>query len=164
MDDWVDKPFVMAKIGAALERSRRRKTADGAGSAIESAVSDASQPEQTGVRAASDVIDPSALDGLRAMLGAQASHMLPTLLNNFHQTTQRSIDEARQALADSKLDALQRIAHNIKSNATSFGATALAAVARRLEKIANTDLDAGLELVNELQVEYDRAKLALACM
>jgi HPt (histidine-containing phosphotransfer) domain-containing protein len=71
------------------------------------------------------------------------------------------IEELRQALAAGAAEAFRRAAHSIKSNANTFGALQLGALARELEL---GGLPADAAPIDALQAEYERAAAALKAL
>lgn len=55
------------------------------------------------------------------------------LITTFLDEAPAMLKDLEQTLADNDADAFRRAAHSLKSNASTFGATALAALARDLE-------------------------------
>ena len=130
MDDYVSKPIRVEELVAALERcTARAPDAIRAAGPVVSA-----RPE----RAVADgpptpVLDPSALERLRATMG---SGFLDELVSTFLEDSQELVSTMRRALAQGDRDALRRAAHSLKSNAASFGAMPLSNLSRDLEALA----------------------------
>jgi histidine phosphotransfer protein HptB len=80
------------------------------------------------------------------------------LVDTFLQEAPPMLAELRAALDTQSLDRFRRTAHSLKSNAMTFGASELAALARDLE---TGGLPADAAPVDRLQAEYDRAAAAL---
>ncbi|MBI2299474.1 MAG: response regulator [Armatimonadetes bacterium] len=146
MDDHLSKPIRAPDLVAALLACQPRDRA-------------------THCAPPAEVLDPAAVDKLRAQLGPQAQTMLPQLLAAFPTDADRLLDTARQALADGNTAELRRAAHSLKSTSATFGAAALSAVARELEALAKAGslADAG-GLLDRMSAECERAKAALAAL
>ncbi len=72
------------------------------------------------------------------------------------------LSDLRMALAAGDVATFRRAAHSLKSNAHTFGALALGAMARDVELSAQAPLpETSLERVNALDQEYARAAAAL---
>jgi HPt (histidine-containing phosphotransfer) domain-containing protein len=57
---------------------------------------------------------------------------------------------------------LRSYAHTLKSSSATLGATTLSLLCRELETVSHTgNVDAGLDRLPQLKVEYDRVKIAL---
>jgi HPt (histidine-containing phosphotransfer) domain-containing protein len=105
------------------------------------------------------VLDPSALDRLRATMG---SRFLDELVSTFVEDSRELASTMRRALAQGDRDALRRAAHSLKSNAESFGAMPLSNLARDLEALAKSGgLDGAAPRVERLAGECERVARAL---
>ena len=80
------------------------------------------------------------------------------LVGTFFEEAPQMIEQLRAALAAGSADAFRRAAHSLKSNALTFGATALGAAARELEL---GGLPADAAGIDALQVLYEQAAAAL---
>ena len=79
------------------------------------------------------LIDQSTFAGLREMSGDE---LLNELIDVFLVDAPRMITAMQTALEATDVDAFRRNAQSLKSNAETFGATALAALAKELEVMA----------------------------
>ena len=75
-------------------------------------------------------IDPVAFAELQASAGAD---FVRELIDTFLEEAPPMLDELREALAGARAEPFRRAAHSLKSNASTFGAATLAAMARDLE-------------------------------
>lgn len=90
------------------------------------------------------LISPSAFADLREMSGDE---LLNELIDVFLEDGPKMIAAMQAALAAHDVDAFRRNAHSMKSNADTFGATALADLARALEVMGRAgNLDVGNRL------------------
>ena len=78
----------------------------------------------------SSAIDPVAFAELQASAGAD---FVRELIDTFLEEAPPMLDELREALAGGRAEPFRRAAHSLKSNASTFGAATLAAMARDLE-------------------------------
>jgi class 3 adenylate cyclase len=152
MDDYVSKPVRVEELVAALERSSGREPARvlpiGDGIAERAAA-----PEED------PVIDPRVLERQRAAVGPD---FLRELLATFLEDSQELVGTMRRALGGEDIDVFRRAAHSLKSNAASFGATRLAAIARELETLARSgSLDGAPSKLDRLAGEYEQVARAL---
>ncbi len=136
MDDYVSKPIRIAELAAAIARCRPR--------------SSSTAPN----------LDADALDALRASLDDDAvAELLDVFLAD-------SVDMPRRlaaAVRGGDWDEARRSAHSLKSNAATFGATALADACRALEHAVVAGApDGTAALLAEVEAEYERARQALA--
>jgi len=155
MDDYVSKPVQVEELVDALNkcRPRRAKVLRKPAKRVEPAAVGQRSPE---------VLDPGALERLRAGLGKQAERMLPGLIDRFYQDGERLLEQARQALEQGQADDLRRAAHSLKSTSATFGAMALSAAARELEALAlDGRFEMAAEQIAQAEAEFARAKTAL---
>jgi len=75
-------------------------------------------------------IDPIAFAELQASAGAD---FVRELIDTFLEEAPPMLAELREALAGARAEPFRRAAHSLKSNASTFGAATLAAMARDLE-------------------------------
>jgi len=75
-------------------------------------------------------IDPIAFAELQASAGAD---FVRELIDTFLEEAPPMLAELREALAGARAEPFRRAAHSLKSNASTFGASTLAALARDLE-------------------------------
>ena len=80
------------------------------------------------------------------------------LVGTFLEEAPQMLAELHAALAGASVDRFRRAAHSLKSNSQTFGANALAQLARELELGSLPASDAPL---HALQAEYARTALAL---
>jgi HPt (histidine-containing phosphotransfer) domain-containing protein len=97
-------------------------------------------------------IDPDAFAELQASAGTE---FVAELVDTFLEEAPRMLEELRSAAAAGRADLFRRAAHSLKSNAHTFGATALGAMARELELggLPADSADAALAALGE---EYAR--------
>lgn len=94
-------------------------------------------------------IDKATFEELRQMSGAD---FMNELIDAFLEDAPQMIQNMRIALGTKDADSFRRNAHSLKSNAYTFGATELGALARELEfmgKENNLDVGDRLEILNE---------------
>jgi len=108
---------------------------------------------------ATAVIDRATFDELVETVGAD---FIDELLGVFFGDAPKQIEAMRAALAAADAEVFQRAAHSLKSNAASFGARHLAALARELEMLGKARaLDGAGPRLEEFVAEYARAEQAL---
>jgi CheY-like chemotaxis protein len=155
MDDYVSKPIQVEQLVGALKKGQSRRKPS----------SPAKKAEPEAVEPHSPVLDPKALERLRAGLGKQADRMLPGLIDRFYQDGERLLMQARQALGQGQVEDLRRASHSLKSTSATFGAMALSAVARQMEHSARDGrLEGASEQIAKAEAEFARAKIALEVM
>ncbi len=102
-----------------------------------------------------DTIDRTILRELQDSAGAD---FVVELVGTFFEEAPQMIADLRNALAAGDAERFRRAAHSLKTNAHTFGATALGAQARGLE-LAGLPADASG--IDALQALYDTAAAAL---
>jgi HPt (histidine-containing phosphotransfer) domain-containing protein len=100
-------------------------------------------------------IDRQVFGDLQATVGAD---FVVELVDTFGEEAPQLLAELRAALADGNAEGFRRIAHALKSNANTFGATHFAELARGLELGGLPADDQG---VQALAREFDSALAAL---
>jgi CheY-like chemotaxis protein len=158
MDDYLGKPVQVADLVDALKKCRpRRAKATRKGEPAKPPIL------ETPVKASpAEVLDAKALEQLRATLGRQADRMLPGLIEQFYRDADRLLGQARQALAEGRVEDLHIASHSLKSTSATFGAMALSAVARELESLARDGrLEEASAPMAQAEAEYARARAAL---
>ena len=108
------------------------------------------------------VIDPQAIENLRALTPGDNDEFLREIIGIFLQDTPQRITELEQSLVASDQPRFTRAAHSIKGSSSNLGALALRAVAERLEHQSKQSGVAGLEpMIAELKSEFAQATAAL---
>jgi len=95
------------------------------------------------------VIDKATFEELKQMSGAE---FINELIDAFLEDTPNMISQMQTALAAKDVESFRRNAHSLKSNANTFGATELGALAKELELMGrenNLDIGNRLEVLNE---------------
>jgi CheY-like chemotaxis protein len=145
MDDYVAKPVRVDELVAALERcGSRGEAGPRAGPAATSDVSAAPT---------SLTIDRTVFERLTATMGGE---FVAELIDTFVEDGRELIATLRRALAATDLDTFRRVAHSLKSNGETLGATRLAALARELETMVRAGrLDGAETRITRIVEEYE---------
>jgi CheY-like chemotaxis protein len=162
MDDCISKPVQVGELVSALGRCQPRQRLEGE---AEPALPDdlasgaATRVEKDSGRSLPPVLDLKALERLRTTLGQQADAMLPGLIQSFYEDAERLLAEAGQA------GELRMEAHSLKSTSATFGAMALSAEARELERLARDGLlEETPRRITRAETKFTRAKAELEAM
>ena len=108
------------------------------------------------------VIDPQAIENLRALNPGDNDEFLREIAGIFLEDTPQRINELSQSLAAGDVSKFTRAAHSIKGSAANLGAAALRSVAEKLEHQSRTDgLKAVATLVADIKSEFARAEVEL---
>jgi len=92
------------------------------------------------------VIDRTVFEELKQMSGED---FINELIDTFLEDAPNLIEEMKSALNDNNAEIFRRAAHSMKSNAATFGATELSALAKDLEMLGKE---------NKMQGSGDRLK------
>jgi HPt (histidine-containing phosphotransfer) domain-containing protein len=104
-------------------------------------------------------IDPATFEALRETTGAEFAH---ELVDTFLSEAPSMLDDLRDSLARQDADRFRRAAHSLKSNANTFGALALGALARDLEVSGVAQVSTrGAQPLAAVESEFTRAAAAL---
>ena len=108
---------------------------------------------------AAQAIDVATFEELKSTAGAD---FVRELVDTFLVEAPRMLDELRRAFAGKDAERFRRMAHSLKSNGNTFGATTLGAMARELELggLAPVQAAGGAPL-DALALEYARVAEAL---
>ena len=100
-------------------------------------------------------IDDATFDNLKQSSGAD---FMRELIDTFMEDGTRRLSELQSAVKAGDADTFRRAAHTLKSNAATFGATALAALAKELEDMGRAgNLQVGDRLTALEQAYQDAA-------
>ena len=105
-------------------------------------------------------IDSATFAELQDTAGAD---FVKELVQTFFEEAPVMLSELREALDAGNADDFRRAAHSLKSNSLTFGASALAAMARELE-LGGLAAAPSAAALDALQGEYERAAAALAAL
>lgn len=108
------------------------------------------------------VIDPQALDNLRALNPGDNDEFLRELAAIFLEDTPKRITELDTSLAAGDAGTFTRAAHSIKGSAANLGAMRLRAAADKLEHYSRREgLTAVDEMVTAIKAEFAQAATEL---
>lgn len=111
------------------------------------------------------VIDPQAIENLRALNPGDDDEFLREIAGIFLEDTPQRIAELDRSLAAADLATFTRAAHSIKGSSSNLGANLLRAAAEKLEtQVRTAGLGDVAALVAEVKTEYARAQSALAAL
>jgi len=106
-----------------------------------------------------EAIDLATFRELEATTGVE---FVRELVATFKAEAPRMLADLRQSLVDGDAERFRRTAHSLKSNSNTFGATALGAMARKLELEGLDSVRAsGSAPLDALAFEYTRVAQAL---
>ena len=100
-----------------------------------------------------------------ALRDATGGEFVRELIDTFLAEAPSMLADLREALAGGHADRFRRAAHSLKSNANTFGALALGALAKDLELSGVEQVKArGAGALAEVEAEYARVAAALAAL
>jgi HPt (histidine-containing phosphotransfer) domain-containing protein len=103
-------------------------------------------------------IDLNTFNALKESMGTD---FIGELLDAFFNDAPTLIAQMRSALTSQDVEIFRRAAHSMKSNAATFGALELAALAKELENLARANnLEVG-DKVEKIEVAYRQAESQL---
>jgi CheY-like chemotaxis protein/HPt (histidine-containing phosphotransfer) domain-containing protein len=139
MDDYLSKPVTLSDLERVLSRWRP-----------------AGQPA-----GAADPIDGDQLDGLRALDDGDGL-FLARLVESFLGSAEACLRGLGEAVESGDAAAVSRLAHRFKGEASTLGATDLAAVCGELESVGSPlDVGAARDLLVRVERETERARVRL---
>ncbi|MEO5886230.1 MAG: Hpt domain-containing protein [Anaerolineales bacterium] len=106
------------------------------------------------------VIDEKTFDELKQMSGPE---FINELIDTFLDDSPKLIEEMESALKAGNVDSFRRAAHSLKSNAATFGAGELFALAKELEMLAKENRlnDTG-DRLKVLEESYESVRTELS--
>ncbi len=113
----------------------------------------------------SSVIDPLAIEDLRALNSGDNDEFLREIVGIFLEDTPQRIAELDQSLAAGDLSKFSRAAHSIKGSSSNLGASALRAAAEALEHQVQAHGLAGIaDGIEKVKTEFGRARAELTAL
>src|SRR6187455_253300 len=100
----------------------------------------------------------------KALQDAAGAEFVVDLVKTFLEEAPAMIADLQDALAGGDTERFRRVAHSLKSNSNTFGATALGLLARDLELAAKERTAVDATKLRALEHEYARAAARLAEM
>ena len=109
------------------------------------------------------VINPLALDAIRALSTEQGELLLHRVLATYLQDTPRQIAALHQAVTQSDPSTIRKTAHSLKSSSANVGADTLAKLFKDLEQIARAgQTDGAADLIAQLEREFQSVRQSLS--
>jgi PAS domain S-box-containing protein len=160
MDDYISKPIRVEELVQALSRcpAAREKSENRYGDWTPTQTHLAADDERESDRDSSTthLLNWQIVDNLREI------DALDELIELYRQETPKLLDRLSTALIQQDAEAVAAAAHSLKSTSASIGAWEVSALGARLEQCGRLgDLSAAGNLFDQLQVEFDRAIVAL---
>ncbi len=154
MDDYLAKPVDINVLHGLLRKwTERVDTGDRTATPPPGTASPQDQPRSP------MVLDPDVLDELHDIIGASTQ----AIIDAFLQDTPALVQQLQDAAREEDPQSLRSLAHVLKSSSANVGATALSAVAQRIEAdVRNGGLSQPTAAASRLVAEFARARIALS--
>jgi two-component system, sensor histidine kinase and response regulator len=172
MDDYISKPFSQQALAdtlgrwIALPRPSPPSQANpmAAASTIPGALTvPAASGQAPPASTTPAVINPFALDAIRALSAEQGELLLQRVLATFLQDTPRQLASLHEAVAESDPATIRKTAHSMKSSSANVGADALAKLFKDLEQMARAGhIDGASDLIAQLEREFQSVRQSLS--
>ena len=146
MNDFLTKPFSYAEITGKVAEWVEPGTESARGhqddsvskhSAIIIEDFDQQQHQEPGEQADASVLEPQALNQLRARQKYRNKNLVKRVVGIYLEQTPKLLKELAAAGQQADMEALSHIAHTIKSSSMTVGATALAETCKEIEVLCN---------------------------
>lgn len=164
MNDYVAKPIRIEHVVASLKKSwdsLQGKTCEPA-APIEPAETTTTPVLPKATRDADDaILDPRAIERLEQLAGGDHSFLIE-FIDIFLGSAPKMLGELRQSVDQGDAGTLRRVAHTLKSNSASLGATHLSELFKELEHLGkNEELDVAPNKVDVATREFEPVRTAL---
>lgn len=154
MDDYLPKPVDIGVLHGLL-----RKWAGGIDTDVPADAGLPGKASSEGPPRSPMVLDPEVLDELHAIIGDSTQ----AIIDAFLQDTPALVQQLQDAAREDDPQRLRSLAHVLKSSSANVGATALSAVAQRIEAdVRNGGLTQPTAAASRLVAEFARARIALS--
>jgi CheY-like chemotaxis protein len=152
MDDYLAKPIRVDKLSRALARCRPLTDARRGG-----ATDDSAAPSD-------DALDRAPLEALASSLGGggEGWAAVGELIDAFLEDAPAELATLRSAIERGDAQEARRVAHTLRSNATTFGAQAFSELCRELEAVAQRGaLTGGPALLERVERTWEQVREGL---
>jgi signal transduction histidine kinase/DNA-binding response OmpR family regulator len=169
MNDYVSKPIRIEKVVAALKQAwyslmarSIESAANVAGDVPQDIPTTLAHAEVSSTRGSAPMLSSAAFARLEELAGDEPG-FVTEFIDTFVDSVTTMLRDMEQSIAKQDTECLRRVAHTLKSNSATLGATRLSELCKELESLGNSGAlcDAPSKLV-EIQREVDAVKSALA--
>ncbi len=160
MDDYLPKPFTLEQLHTMLSRWLPVQPAADAATCDPLPEQQDVQPD--GGESAISVLDPTYIDDIRKLQQPGLPSILARVIRKYLDTFPGTLSKLEQAIANDDADTLRLIAHSMKNNSATLGATELADLFQQIEMIGRDSGTAGAaELLSLVETAYPLVERAL---
>jgi CheY-like chemotaxis protein len=139
MDDYLAKPFTLEELCGKLEHWLGESLQDTA-----------------------TVLDQTILENIRALQQEGKPLLIDKIFAIYLQTTPKLLQELRQAMDTSDVQAMRKAAHSLKSSSANVGATKLSELCKEVETFKKTESTANaVALITNIEHEYREVEKSL---
>lgn len=97
------------------------------------------------------MVNPSAFETYREVMGDEWSTFITGLIDTFEESVPKQVEQMKDALATEDLETLKRMAHTLKSSATTIGAESMRSLCVEVESLLKSgDLEGSEVLITQL--------------
>ncbi len=158
MDDYLSKPFTRDELHQILHLWLPGKATDSQRSAA-LVEGDELQEEK---KNSTPKVDLSILERLRTLQEETGTNMLDELFAYFADDAPRTMDILNRAIKNKEWKSMNEEAHRFKSSCANLGANTMVMICHRLQKFDGGSQEKAMELLRNLQQEYQAVKEILA--
>jgi CheY-like chemotaxis protein/HPt (histidine-containing phosphotransfer) domain-containing protein len=156
MDDYISKPIRVDELVNALRRCQPLPDQE------DETLTLPKTPDQSPEFSTAAVIDSSAIEELRTIVGEDGADVIIELIGTFLDDTPNRLVDLRQAVDQGDAELIRRTAHTLKSNSATFGALHLASICKELEVRGRSGIIEGAaERATQIELEYEKVKAVL---
>ena len=153
MDDYLPKPFTLEQLHTMISRWLSTQAAPDDLVLDSTPVLQAQQ--QIDVGATENILDPTYINDIRKLQQPGMPSILARVIHKYLDTFPGALANLRQAIAIQDADKLRLVAHSMKNNSATLGATALAELLQQIETIGRESSTAGAaELLGKVETAY----------
>ena len=187
MDDYLSKPFTQAQLGALLGRWITLPLVGGARAAESAPANDpigpmpalrspAAMPALASASAlapvpaaaaavARDVINPHALDNIRALSADRGGALVKRVVNAYIGDTPQQFAALRCAIDGRDTGGVRKVAHTLKSSSANVGAELLAQMCKDLELLGRNNMTEGAAgILGDMEHEFQAVRRSLGAI
>ena len=115
--------------------------------------------------AARDVINPHALDNIRALSADRGGALVKRVVNAYIGDTPQQFAALRTAIAGRDTGAVRKVAHTLKSSSANVGAELLAQMCKDMELLGRNNITEGAAgILDDMELEFQAVRHSLGAI